>query len=181
MEIRTKAKFFELWNAGVLGFKLRTWDTVEAARAANPAPGIIGFRQIGKSGGGKLDIVPFSKLDETADAWRREGRIYMICEAAPDEKGTIQGEICRGPFGWAGIMGFSRGLRMRDAIAQGLLTPRSGAVARALVRRFMSPASLDDLDAILDLYPDAAVEFTCYGDHNFERGRNTIFWEVRNY
>lgn len=181
MEIKTKRKFFELWNAGVLGFKLRTWETVEDLDRARPSPSIVGFRQIGSSGGGKLSIVPVSKAAETAAEWRAEGRQYMICEAAPDEKGTIQGEICRGPFGWAGIMGLSRGERMRDAIAKGLLTPRSGAVARALVRKYMSPPSFDDLDAIFDLYPDAAVEFTCYGDHNFDRGRNTIFWEVRNY
>jgi hypothetical protein len=46
----------------------------------------------------------------------------------------------------------------------------------------MDPSSRDDLDALFDLYPDAAVEFACF-PHNLGifPHRNTVIWEVRNY
>jgi hypothetical protein len=179
MHITSKAEFFRLWNAGVLGFKLRTWDDPKEA-VASGAP-IIGLRQIGKAGGGRLDIVPREELIAMAAEWTAAGLKFMCCEAAPDEHGTIQGEVCRTYRGLEGLLGFSNGLRMRDAIARGLLVPRSPAATFVLLRDYMSAASRDDLDGLLELYPDATVEFTCYGEHDFGRGRNAIFWEVRDY
>jgi hypothetical protein len=179
MEIRSKAEFFRLWNAGALGFKLRTWDTPEAAVASGVS--LVGFRQVGTAGGGRFVMARRADIAAIAAQWRHDGIPYMICEAAPDEFGTLQGEVCRGTRGWEGLLGRCEGLRMRDAIARGLLRPVSGVAVLALLNACMSPPSRDDLDALFDLYPDATVEFTCYGEYNFERGRNTIFWEVRNY
>jgi hypothetical protein len=52
----------------------------------------------------------------------------------------------------------------------------------ALLDRFMDPNSRADLDALLDLYPDAAVEFSCFSVNvGIFPARNTIFWETRNY
>jgi hypothetical protein len=181
MHIRSKAEFFRLWNAGALGYKLRTWDTLDAFQQEPSPPPIVGFRQVGQAGGGAFAICESpTQIAATAAAWTLLGRKYMICEAAPDEHGTLQGEVMYGTRGWEGTLGLSRGLRMRDAIAKGLLLPRSPAATRFLLRTYMSPASLDDFDALMDLYPDSVVEFTCY-DWDFGRGRNTIFWEVRNY
>lgn len=181
MRIGSKPEFFRLWNAGVLGFKLRTWDDPKAALAEANRPPIVGLRQVGIAGGGRLTITPIDGLMGAVRQWTDDGLKFVICEAAPDEHGTLQGETCRTIRGWEGTMGLSNGLRMREAMAKGLLVPRSPAVTRFLLREYMSPASLDDLDAILDLYPDATVEFTCYGEHDFGRGRNAIFWEVRDY
>lgn len=181
-EIRSKAEFFRLWNAGVLGYKLRTWDSIDDYRKEQSRPAIVGFRQIGVAGGGAFCICEtFAEVERAAEEWKAAGRKFMICEAAPDEKGTIQGEVCRTVRGLEGLLGFSNGLRMREAIAKGLLTPRSYIETLTLCKSYMSAPSFDDLEALLDLYPDATVEFTCYGSHNFDRGRNTIFWEVRNY
>lgn len=179
MEIRSKAQFFDLWNTGCLGFKLRAWDDPQAAVAAGVP--LVGFRQIGTGGGGRFVMATRDHILETADQLTREGIRFMICEAAPDEQGTIQGEVCRTSRGLEGYLGMSTGLRMREAMARGLLTPRGYLETLALCRHFMSAPSFDDLEALFDLYPDSTVEFTCYGDHDFDRGRNTIFWEVRNY
>lgn len=180
MQITSKAEFFRLWNLGALGYKLRTWEDPKEALAERERPPIVGLRQVGIAGGGRLDIVPIDQLSGTVRRWENDGLKFVVCEAAPDEYGTLQGEVCRTIRGWEGTMGLSKGLRMRDAIKAGLLVPRSPAVTRFLLREYLSPASLDDLDAILELYPDATVEFTCY-ECDFGRGRNTIFWEVRNY
>jgi hypothetical protein len=181
LEITSKAEFFRLWNAGALGYRLRTWDSYLDLAASDNIPPIVGLRQIGAAGGGAFWVGSTSEVCGQISDWQAAGRRFMICEAAPDEKGTIQGEVCRGLRGWEGYLGLSTGLRMRDAMARGLLLPRSGATVLALLDLYMSAPSRDDLDALLDLYPDATVEFTCYGDHNFDRGRNTIYWEVRNY
>lgn len=180
MQIKTKTEFFDLWNKGALGFKLRTWDDPKLA-VASGVP-LVGFRQLGISGGGKFEMCKGSEILAVASRWTAEGLRFMVCEAAPDEKGTIQGEVCRGLRGWEGFLGpVVDGRRMRDSIRDGHIRPRSAAETLVLLNTFLSPASRDDLDALLDLYPDATVELTAYGDHDFERGRNTIFWEVRNY
>lgn len=180
MQITTKTEFFDLWNKGVLGFKLRTWESPEDALSSGVPS--VGFRQLGVAGGGKFEIADPATILATASRWRSAGLRFMICESAPDERGTIQGEVCRGLGGWAGFLGpVVAGRRMRDSIRDGHITPRTPAETRFLLRTYLSPASLDDLDALLDLYPDATVELTAYGDHDFGRGRNTIFWEVRNY
>lgn len=180
MEIRTKADFFRLWTDGVLGFKLRTWEDPRDAVAAGVP--LCGFRQLGVAGGGAFEMAERSDIMNVAEKWTAAGRKFMVCEAAPDQLATIQGEVCRGIRGWEGLLGrVINGKRMRDSIKDGDLTPRHGVVVLAMLDQFMAPSSRDDLDALLDLYPDATVEFTCYGDHNFDRGRNTIFWEVRNY
>lgn len=180
-EIRSKAEFFRLWSTGMLGYKLRTWNSLAEFQAERNRPPVVGLRQVGAAGGGAFWVGPASQAFTTAEDWSSIGRRYVICEAAPDEKGTLQGEVCRTFRGLEGLLGYSRGLRMREALARGLLVPRSPVEIQVLLHSYMSAPSRDDLDALLDLYPDATVEFTCYGDHNFDRGRNTIFWEVRNY
>lgn len=180
MKITSKPEFFRLWNAGVLGFKLRTWEDPKVA-VASGVP-LVGFRQLGVAGGGAFEMCTGAQILDVASRWTAEGRRFMVCEAAPDERGTIQGEVCRTFRGWEGLLGpVVGGRRMRDSIRDGHLIPRGNLETRALLRAYLSPASLDDLDALLDLYPDATVELTAYGDHDFDRGRNTIFWEVRNY
>lgn len=179
MKIATKAEFFRLWESGVLGFKLQSWlDPKDAVASGVP---LVGFREIGKAGAGTFEMAVCSEIMNVAERWTAAGRKFMVCQAAPDELATIQGEVCRGLRGWDGLLGrVLDGKRMRDSMRDGDLTPRRGAVVLALLDRFMAPSSRDDLDGLLDIYPDAVVEFTCY-EYDFDRGRNTIFWEVRNY
>jgi hypothetical protein len=180
MQIKTKAQFYALWEAGRLGNKLRTWrDPAEAYSSGVP---LVGFREVGKAGGGKFSMAKREDIVATAHDWRMDGRQFMICEAAPDHRGTVQGEVCEMPgLGLVGMLGLSKGLRMRDAIAQGLLVPRGLAATRLIVRRYMDEGSQAELDRLLADYPGAAVEFTCYEIPVGERDLNTIFWEVRHY
>ena len=181
MEIRTKAEFFRLWEAGVLGNKLRTWrDPNEAVISGVP---LVGFRQIGAAGGGRFQLVENAHILDAALKWTLDGLSFMVCEAAPDQHAMLQGEVCRLLGGWHGALGINmQGIRMRDAMARGLLKPCRGVQVVDLLNRFMDVNSREDLEGLLELYPDATVEFTCY---RYEVGclpaRNTIFWEVRNY
>lgn len=176
--IRYKRQMFDLWNAGKLGFKLRTWDTPEEA-VLSGVP-LVGFRQIGTGGGGKFVMATAGQIVATAKDLASQGIKFQICEAAPDEKALCQGEVIRTIRGLEGYLTVGTKLRMRDAIAQGLLTPRTWLETEMILRANMWPSSREDLDCLLDTYPGHVVEFTCY-NHRFEPGRNTIFWEVRNY
>ncbi len=65
-----------------------------------------------------------------------------------------------------------------------MLKPRliSGSAARLVLRSLLNENSFDDLETLLDNYPDHVVELTaldcCYGTVPH---RNGIVWEVRRY
>ena len=194
MQIRSKAQFFEMWEAGVLGNRTRLWrDPVKAAtwgkeqwiksdRDIDDNPPEIGFRQIGKQGGGKWEKVPWFHVLETANVWKNEGRAFIMDDGAPDWCRQLQGEICRTYRGLEGYLDTVGKLPMRPAMAAGHMRHCTPAVVCALLDRYMDANSRDDCEALLDLYPDATIEFSTFGvDVGVFPNRNTLFWEVRNY
>jgi hypothetical protein len=112
--------------------------------------------------------------------WKSEGRNFIMDDSVPNDKQTLMGEVCRSYRGWEGLLGMTKE-PMRPAIRKGLLKPMKGAVVPHLLRTYMDPSSLDDLYDILDLYPDATVEFSCFSVPVGVLQRPTMFWEVRNY
>ena len=80
------------------------------------------------------------------------------------------------------IPGADFAMVLRQSIAQGMHRQYGYVATRVLLNRFMDPSSRDDLDVLLEQYPEAAVEFACFSVNvgTIPR-RNTVFWEVRNY
>jgi len=193
MEIRSKAEFYRLWRAGCLGNRPRTFLTIEEALKflkRNPKlPLRLGFREIGTAGGGSFAIIDIedwhsfkAQVIATAISWQRENRTYCLDAAVPNPSVTLLGEICRTYRGLEGYLGIRTGWTMRSSMAAGLLKSRTPTETLALLAHFMDPSSRDDLDDLLELYPDATIEFACFpNDVGVIPGRNTIFWEVRNY
>lgn len=198
MKIENKAKFFELWEAGVLGNRTRLWrDPEEAYRWAQlkdlnrlsnntfTTQTEIGFREIrkaGSAGAGAWEKVPWPLVHLTAERWKAAGRNFILDDGCPDDCRTLQGEVCRTHRGLEGFLDTVSKLPMRPAMAAGHMHHTSHLQTLTLIRRFMDPSSRDDLEMLLDLYPDAAVEFSCFGRNvGIFPGRNTIFWETRNY
>lgn len=185
-EIRSKQEFYRLWLAGCLGNRLRVWRTLEEWRAEDRSGTPVTLRVAHPSGGGSYctyDLRP-NAVDLAYLNLRTYGiaadRIF-IHEGAPDHKQTIQGEVCRLADGWHGYIGRS-GTRMRYAMAAGHLRPVRGLAVKDALDRYMNENARDDLEAILDLYPDATVEFTCYSrELGILPRRNAVIWEVRNY
>lgn len=180
MRIISKAQFFRLWEAGVLGNRPRLWRNVEEAVASDAQN--IGFRELGRAGGGAWCRVPRTEARVTAHFWAQKGRQFIMDDGCPDDLATLQGEVCRTIFGWEGFLGLAHGLPMRKMFACGYARPVQGAAVIALLDRYMDASSRGDLEALLELYPEASVEFTCF-EHNVGQipGRNTIFWETRDY
>lgn len=118
--------------------------------------------------------------------WKERAGFFWGNETAPDDRATLQGEIRRGAFGWEFFGAersredFGRMIRMRDALR--VARSYQGLIVLFLLRKHLSPPSYDDLMELVDLFPDAVVEFSAYDRELGERrGRNTIIWEVRNY
>jgi hypothetical protein len=181
MRIGSKAEFYRLWEAGVLGNKPETWREIGPALKANIRD--YALREVGAAGGGKFEICPSRlQLMSAVMRWNYEGRRWVITGVAPNHLSQLQGEICCTERGLEGFLGVRTGVNMREAMAQGLLLPRSPAVTRTLMRHFIDPASLDDIDELLERYPDAAIEFCSYSVNvGVIPGRNTLIWEVRDY
>lgn len=185
MKISSKREFFEKWHQGILGNRTRLTQDPQIAWMWEAKD--YGFRMSPRGvGGGAWAGVPRCLFWDTVMEWDYQYGIksYHIDNRVPDEKQTLQGEICRlcvPPFGYSGTIGATK-LPMRVAMANRLLIPRSAAETIVLINTFMDPSSRDDVDAIFDLFPEATIEFTCFScDVGNIPGRNTMFWEVRNY
>jgi hypothetical protein len=92
----------------------------------------------------------------------------------------MQGEIARSEYYFNLTYTFEKApMRIAFARDQWYTT---GLKAKALVEKYMDANTLNDLQELWDVYPEAVIEFTCF-DCNIgtKPHRNTIIWEVRNY
>lgn len=205
VEITSKRQFYALWEAGVLGNRTFIWHKLEDALASGCPK--IGFREIRKSltaGAGAWELAERAQAGEVHDRWKVAGRQFIMDGSVPNDHSTLQGEVCRTFRGLesflceraevaadirlknacgAWLKELEPGLPpMRQTMRDGWHQHRGYAATHALLERYMDPSSRDDLDMLLELYPEATVEFTCFDiDTGMIPNRNTIFWETRNY
>jgi hypothetical protein len=184
MKIISKTQFFDLWEAGVLGNRTRLWRDpfLCVTDCLDLRIDIVGFRELGKTGGGAWERVPLNKVLITARKWQDAGRKYIMDDGCPDDKRILQGEICRTWRGLEGFLDTNCKLPMRPAIAAGHMRHCTYATVNALLDKFMDPSSREDLETLLELFPDATIEFSSFSvDVGVIPNRRTLFWEVRNY
>jgi hypothetical protein len=184
MQIKTKQEFYELWNSNKLGNKLRTWNTLEDLKK-NGYTGLLGIRAVLVGGGPFLHGFTATGVPDAYKQFKKLGvekEDTVLCEAAPDEKVTLQGEVYRDVDGLYlfALENNLQGLRMRDALK--LAREYHGLEALILLKKHLSAASYDDIMELFDLYPDSVIEFSAYSNClGWAQGRNTLIWEVRNY
>lgn len=180
MKITSKSEFFKLWKLNVLGNRTNLWDNeIDAFDSGKPE---IGFREIGKAGGGAWEKVPRDQVLDTAEYWRSQGRKFVMDDGCPDWCRTLQGEICRTHRGLEGFLDTTGKLPMRPAIAAGHMKSYSYVMVSYLLNKFMDPSSRDDIEMLLEMYPEATIEFSSFSiDVGVMSNRNTLLWEVRNY
>lgn len=180
MIISSKSLNYELYNSGLYGNKLRTWDSVDEFKKSN-YNGSVSLRYKGKLPGqftyyNVIDVD--EKLKEIISKGGRKENV-VINESAPDEFLVIQGELIRNELGLHIFYSMLKG-KMRDCMKSAVSA--SGLTVKLLLQSHLTPSSYDDLMELLDKYPDHVIEFStysiCLGDCV---GRNTIIWEVRNY
>ena len=185
-KIRRKSDMYKLYEQGALGNKLRTWSSTDEL-AASGYSGSVTLRYKGKAGVGgwcAYDLAP-DKVAETVATWVGEGadpKLIVANESAPDERLLVQGDVGRNPAGGGGLVFRYSTERVKMRVAMETATHAYGAEASALVGGYLSAGSLADVQELLELYPDAIVEFSAYEMTVGERpGRNAVIWEVRDY
>lgn len=183
-KIATKQEFLALHLAGRLGNTVPSWDTEEQARADGyDGPVMIRF---------KTPSSPFTTpnvpMDDVARTLRELGEkgapvhLAYLTHMTSDGRREMNAEVWQAPDGLYLHYSTQPG-PLRDSLeAAGRHVSRSAAMA--ILRHKLDPSSFDDLMSLLDRHPDAVIELTAY-EHPIgalaDSGRNTIFWEVRNY
>ncbi|MBW3020365.1 hypothetical protein KY334_03635 [Candidatus Woesearchaeota archaeon] len=181
MIIDTKAKNYELWNKGLLGNKLRTWDSYEDIIKSNYEGTVTVRNKNPNSKFCKYDV-SIKDIPNLIKEWSKEGcdvKEVTYNESAPDEFLLIQGEIMKSNEFYYFRYSTEK-TNMRDALKNA--KDIEGLEVEMLLKKYMDSASYDDLMILLDTYPDHVVEFSVYSiDLGEVPNRNTIFWEVRKY
>jgi hypothetical protein len=182
--IKNKREYYEMYDLGLFGNRARVWESYEEILKSDWR-GDVCIR--GKGNGiprqfAKYDV-PFEKVREEIDFLDKIGypeKVLTFNQSMPNSFLSIQGEV----IDYVGGLELTYtlvqkpmnlGLKERTQHARGLK-------ANLILRSRMDPSSFADLQTLLEIYPESAIEFSTYevsvGDIS---GRNTVFWEVRNY
>jgi hypothetical protein len=184
--ISTKSEFMRLWDAGLLGNKLQTWNSIEDA----DYNGLFSIRSRRPDSRNTMYKVARSEVPDAIDRLVRLGErssdLYFG-EMAPDDRLTIQGEYLDGMLGGS-ASGIPRNKYLMWSTEQTQMkrvkvwSHNEGCASLAILRSYLNDNSWDDFQALLEGYPDHAIEFSAYECFvgNLP-GRNTIIWEVRGY
>jgi hypothetical protein len=182
--ISTKKQCMRLLEEGILGNRLRLWDSLEEIKT-DKYNGTVTMRHKGTGGGLCIYEVQISDIPRIQEDWIKKGvqplDIYFN-ESAPDSRLLIQGELMQDHWGNGLYLFYSRERKkMRDVLRDNG-KHINGLNAKLLLQKFVDPSSYEDLQSLLELYPDHVIEFGAY-EINLGNipNRNTIVWEVRKY
>lgn len=178
--ITTKEKFYRLWDAGLLGNRLNTWE------------GPIQY--LGERGYSKTDLLVirdknpsgYCKYDIRTDHLIREwvNAVNQGCDPVLNEAMDPSRVLLNAEARYIAEHGFTltyslERLHMRPAIAKAA-RHAIGTKAMAIVRHFLDGNSQDDLFGLFERYPDHVIEFTALDKYvGILPRRNTLIWEVR--
>jgi hypothetical protein len=184
-KLHSKPVYYKHWSQGGFGNKPRTWDSlVELEQSDYPDTALVTMRYRQSLSTFMTYGVPAGQARTLIEKFVREDgaqeQLFVFNEAMPDEYITVQGELIQRVGGYylfystvPGRMG--KVLRSHGQHAEGLKV-------NYLLKQYADPSSLEDIITLLDNYPDACVEFSCYSRYvgNIPH-RNTVIWEVREY
>lgn len=191
MRIRNKRLMYQLFEKGEFGNRPRTWGDLTDLLASDFRGEVGMFQKDPRGGGGLVRYnVPVAAAAEHTAKWATKGvrpTDIQYTEMAPHQHNLIQGEVMgpsRLPWSaetcdWSMSYNCAVGLTMRDARA--LPWRQSGKYTRTLLRQLLDRPSFNNLEYLLDQYPEHAVEFSTFRVPVGVLGWNTIFWEVRLY
>lgn len=182
MKVPTKHEFRRLAALGLMGNQMPSWPSVAAARAAGHA-GLVMIRDATPDSSYMTPNVPIERAEEMIDrlvaAGASRDNLYLTW-MSPLVGRRINAEVWRGPTGL--YLNYSTAQTHVRAALDGSGRHVEGVSALAVLRWACCPNSLDDIEALLDRYPDAALEITAFDrEIGTIPGRNTVIWECRDY
>lgn len=182
MKIATKREYLARSGLGLLGNRMPSWDTPADAIAAGHRGDVMIRSKTPNSPFMRADV-PVGEASRVMDSLVEQGAdrdaLYLTW-MSPSVGRRINAEVWRGPDGL--YLNYSTAqTHLRDGLDKsGKHAERSAA--RAVLEWACCPNSLADIDALLELYPDAVLEITAFDRQIGDLpGRNTVIWEVRDY
>jgi hypothetical protein len=178
---RTKSEFYERYLKGEFGNRPRTWASWAELREA-PYAGRVTIRDL-RPGGPcyyGVDVVDLraGKYPKGCDTLADK----RFNESMPDEFLTIQGNVWLDAFGLKLEYSCEPNVGHRAAVNQPLVKTAERLGALSLLKTYMDWNSYDDLQELLENYPEAVIEFSAYSKFvGVLPGRSAVFWEVRLY
>ena len=184
-KILNKTECYALYETGLFGNKAMTWNSYgEILRSG--WEGRVCMRS--KKGIARKEVKYNIKLEDVPlhiEQFQKIGipeDLISFNQSMPDGNLILQGEVMNYQ---GGIYLFGTTLKkpMNIALAEKSFTIENDT-AKPLLESKLSAESYRDLRNLLDIFPESVVEFSAYSIPvgNFaETGRNTVFWEVRNY
>lgn len=165
-----------------LGNRLQYWERAEDI--PSDFSGLVMVRALtSKDHGGASPVLTPAQV--RARSWNPKE--FRFNECAPDDRATLQGYV-RNFSGtlhldaWIRKPGkrYAKGYRMKEVLRW--FRHYEDLQARLILKEHLCLADFEDLEQMLFLFPAHVVELTAYScDVGWARGRNTIFWELRNY
>lgn len=173
----------KLFDAGDFGNYIIQWRDHNAWLMQSNSTGKYVLRQwkrkLGGSGYCEYNLTELQVVKEIKRL-RDEGEdmsTYCISEAMPDHAVVLQGEYFAGPS----TLLYSTALKhMRPALAEDG-KHAYGPHADLIIKHGMCGRGYEKFRELIEKYPTAVIEFSCYSKSVGEKHWNTMIWEVRNY
>ena len=184
---KNKSEFKRMWQNGLLGNKIRSFDTVKEIFDSD-YNGPVTIRHKERNSPLCQYYVDQFCLQEIFDDLRKgkSESEFFFNESAPDDKLVMQGEVTRTSSGWH-LFCSTEKLPMRKALAGKQAKHYSGAQVLPVLKHYCNSKSYEMLMELFDIYDkncrgDCVIEFSCYSIKVGEMPyHNTIIWEVRDY
>lgn len=180
MKLSSKKRFIGAYQAGRLGNRAPTWNTLTEFLASGYRGKVHLRNRI--AGGPTQYNVPATLvelfLQDFLDVHKLSISDIYVSGMAPHDKNVLQGEVRRSERGLDLIYSTQPGLPMRDALRE-YTKQATGLGALCLLRAAMDANSFDWLQILFDEYPDHVVEFSSFSIPWGTLNWNTCFWELR--
>lgn len=181
--IKTKKQFYELYESGFFGNKPKTWRNLEEIEKSGYKGTLTIRSKVGMARKKVKYLVPVENVKKELEELKSLGfpeSDFSFSQYVPDDKLTIQGELMLSDKGL--YLLYSQLKTQMNTALKEESKQAEGLQALFLLKKYLNPQSLEDLNALLELYPDSIIEFSAYECNLGNlKGRNTLIWEVRNY
>ena len=183
-KIMDKTECYALYEAGTFGNKALTWNSLDEIVASGWKGKVCMRGRINRIKRGKVKYnITLEKVPEMIAKWEKQGipKDHIgFNQSMPDKDLTIQGEVMT-YMGELYLLYTHIKKPMNTALEIEQLHA-SGLKAKIFLEHYLSPSSYSDMRALLDMFPENAIEFSSYRiPVGNIKGRNTVIWEVRYY
>jgi ribosomal protein L7/L12 len=184
-KILNKKENYILYEASVFGNRALIWKTFEEVLESN-WDGLICIRS--KKGVDRSKMKYNVKIEEAENHIKELFELghseedLTFNQSMPDEHLLLQGEIMNHK---ESVYLYYTTVKkpMNLGLAEESNTVEGDEAVKILIEN-LTEQSLEDLKDLLEEFPASVVEFSAYAipvGHLAHTGRNTVFWEVRNY